>query len=82
MRDYDKEPIAAVEALRNTSAKTDKRSAKQALIKQILLLLYIYERIGEYKHIVKSRLLNFLRRREWRLLRNIFLKRILRNMIL
>ena len=37
MRDYDKEPIAAVKALCNTSAKTDKRSAKQALIKQILL---------------------------------------------
>ena len=37
MRDYDKEPIAAVEALYNTSAKTDKHSAKQALIRQILL---------------------------------------------
>ena len=37
MRDYDKEPIAAVEALCNTGAKTDKRSAKQALIRQILL---------------------------------------------
>ncbi|WP_297962820.1 hypothetical protein [uncultured Campylobacter sp.] len=37
MRDYDKEPIAAVKALCNTGAKTDKRSAKQALIKQILL---------------------------------------------
>ena len=37
MRDYDKEPIAAVKALYNASVKTDKRSAKQALIKQILL---------------------------------------------
>jgi len=37
MRDYDKELIAVNKALYNASAKTDKRSAKQALIKQILL---------------------------------------------
>jgi|GEM_PF-2327124 hypothetical protein len=37
MRDCDKEPMVVNKALYNASAKTDKRSAKQALIKQILL---------------------------------------------
>jgi len=75
MRDCDKGPVVAKKLFITQALKRINALAKQALIKQILLLLYIYERIGEYKHIVKSRLLNFLRRREWRLLRNIFLKR-------